>query len=1049
MVQLEGDTVPKVDTTIRKYSPYLLDAFDKGRHIPVHEAFKLIASQKDPNLDVNCLREAHDSDEIAVYKFGRRKFFDRRDIGRIYHREQKKQGLTIERCFSTEGEDSFDSFGEWERRDLRIKKKSGEVIFEMKNAEFPKSWTDQQAKIVAQKYFLVPNRKTWKDKIEKKLGVDHEDSLKHLITRVSNFSAQKGWELGYFATEKDRNIFRDELIFLQTHRMAAFNSPVYFNVGIYQEYGIGGTPSITFIRNPETGEVSKVRGGCYIHPVTHACFIRGAKDNLVDILEQITDEGAIFSHGSGCGSNIGALREKGSLLSGGGKPSGPMSFMKVFDTAAGAIKSGGKSRRAARMQTMDQNHPDIEEFVDAKIIEDKKALNLMKKGYSGGMDGDAYTTVAFQNTNLSVRVDDHFFKQVEKEGKIELISVNRRIVVGKISAKKLLQKISFGSWRIGDPGLQYKTTIEQDNTCPLSGTINASNPCGEYLYQDDSSCNLASINLLAFTDLEGNFDYESYSRANRLMVIAQDIANSAGSYPVEQIARDSPEFRTVGLGFTNLGATLMRKGLAYDSEKGRAFAAATSAIMTADAYETSTELAEHLGTFTHFELNRGPMLKVIRRHRKNLEEITWDNLDGEIKERARSSWSRVIENGEKSGFRNSQASVQAPTGTISYLMGCDTTGVESAYELIIKKNLAGGGEITLVNREIPNALKNLGYGKEESEKVQEYIKNHNSVIGCPEIKPGHRDIFATAKGDAKGEGAIPFESHIKMVAAIQPFISGGISKTMNLPEQATVKQIYDGFILGHKLGLKGLTVFRDNSKPATAMGAQRVYKELERGEKKDLPSSRPACEFELEVMHNKKRHPFHILVSEYEDGTPGQITFLAYKSGQAIGELLKSSGVSASKSLKRGVRLEDIVEPWIDQEIKPYGMVYGHKHVHYCKSLLDVAARIILLEYKGRKDLADDPEAVDITELQGFKNRALRAYDRQKVDVWNFNEVMKDAEYGGFVEAEEGILLPQLMVKREDLSPCPNCEEISLKRTSSNCYTCISGCGYSQGGCAE
>jgi ribonucleoside-diphosphate reductase alpha chain len=1045
---VEADTVAKVTHIPRKYSPYTLDAFDKGRHISVTDAYKLITAQKDSRLDVKYLKQAKDANEIAVYKFGRKNYFDRLDMGRVYHKEKKGRGLTIERCFSTEGVDSFDSLGKWGRRDLRIDGKDGEVIFNMKNAEFPESWTKQQAKIVAQKYFLVPNRKTWKEKLKKKIGVDHEDSLKHLITRVSNFFAEEGWKLGYFATRKDRDIFRDELKFLQTHRMAAFNSPVYFNAGIYQEYGIEGAPSITYTRDPKTGEVNKVTQGCYVHPVTHACFIRGSKDNLVDILKQITDEGAVFGHGSGVGSNIGALREKGSILGGGGKPSGPLSFMEVFDAAAGAIKSGGKSRRAARMQTMDCDHPDIEDFAECKVREDKKALILMENGYSGGMDGEAYTTVSFQNTNLSVRLDDNFFRRLKRREKIDLISVNKGTVVGQISAEKLLKKISFGSWRIGDPGVQYKDRIELDNTCPLSGRINSSNPCGEYLYLDDSSCNLASANLLAFTDLKGKFDYESYSRANRIMVIAQDIANSAGSYPVENIARQSPELRTVGLGFTNLGATLMRKGIAYDSDKGRAFAAATSAIMTANAYETSAELAEHLGTFTHFELNRKPMLDVLKRHQKNLEAVMWEELNDESRDIANSSWSKVIEDGGKSGFRNAQATVQAPTGTISYLLGCDTTGVESAFELIIHKTLAGGGEVTLVNREIPNALKNLGYSEEDNKKIQEYIKNNNSVLGCPDMRPEHRNIFATAKGNAYGKGAIPFESHIKMVAAIQPFISGGISKTMNLPEQATVKQIYDGFILGHELGLKGLTAFRDNGKPITAMGAQRTFKKFGRGEKEDLLSSRPAHEFELEIIHNKRRHPVHVLVSEYENGRPGQITFLAYKSGKSIGELLEISGVSASKALKRGLSLEDVVEPWIDQEIKPNGLVFGHKHVHHCKSILDAAARIILLEYKGRKDLADDPEAVDLTELQGFKNGAFRFYDRKKVDAWDFKAVMKDHEYGGFAKPEEGTILPQEVVKRKDLARCPNCEEISLRRISSNCFSC-SSCGHNIGGCTE
>ncbi|MFA5174393.1 MAG: adenosylcobalamin-dependent ribonucleoside-diphosphate reductase [Candidatus Pacearchaeota archaeon] len=1048
-VLVAGDELPKTSLKAKKYSPFPLDSYDVQRHIPLEKAYSLVKDQNNSNLNPEFINQSIQGGDLAVYNFNGHEYVDRLDIGRVYHSPKESRGVKVQRFFSREGEDVFESFGRYAPRDLAIKSKSGKNIFEMKGALFPEQWTDEEARIVAQKYFFRPNREEWKEKIKAKIGKTEENSPKDLINRVSNFFADKGWELGYFASEQDRENFREELKFLQAHRMAAFNSPVYFNVGIYNEYGIEGPPAISFVKDPITGEVRADKGGCYVNPVGHACFIRAARDNLVSILQQTVDEGSIFSHGSGCGGDIGALREKDSSLGGGGKPSGPRSFMDIFDKAAGIIKSGGKSRRAARMQTMYCTHPDIEEFVIAKVGEDKKALTLIKNGYESGMDGEAYRTVAFQNTNLSVRVTKEFFEAIKTGKKIPLISVNRGIETEQISPELLLQKIAFGAWRIGDPGLQYDGVIQDYHTCPLSGRINSSNPCGEYIFVDDSSCNLASTNLLAFTDKKGKFDANSFSRANRIIAIAQDIMNRIGAYPVRDIAVISPEFATIGLGYANLGAALMRKGLAYDSDEGRAFASSVTALMTGTAYETSTELAENLGTFVHFELNKNPMLNVIKKHKKNLEDIAWKHVDEDVKKSIYSTWTRLEDRGEKFGFRNAQVSVIAPTGTISYIMGCDTTGCESAYELITRKFLAGGGELTLVNKEVPNALENLGYSPEEVELIQSHIIQNNSVVGCPDIKPEHRKIFATARVDQNQSGSIPFEGHIKMVAAIQPYVSGGISKTMNLPEHATVKNIYDGFMLGYQLGLKGLTAFRDNSKPISALGDQRSFKELKRGEKEDLPASRAAHEFELTIANNGgEPQPFHMIVSEYQNGKPGQITFLAYKGGSSLGSLLKTSGIVVSKSLKRGVFLDDMVEGWIGEEFRPNGMVWGHKHVHNCKSPLDLAAKILLIEYMGRTELADDPSAVDLTTLRGFKNGALRAYEREKIDDWNFNQVMKDAELGGFVESTSKITLAKKGdEKSRETIRCPSCEGNTLRRISSNCYECP--CGHKIGGCTS
>jgi len=1035
-----------------KYSPFPLDSYDKGRHIPLNYARELIISQQDSNLNVNSLDSAIESNELVTYSFSGDLYLDRLDIGRVFHTKKEGKGLTIEKYFSKNIDDVFESFGEYKPRDLELKGVNGNIIFEMENAMFPESWTDQHAKIVAQKYCFRPNKPEWKEKLKNKLGIEEENSPKHLITRVSNFFADEGWKLGYFSTEEDRENFRSDLMFLQAHRMAAFNSPVYFNVGLFSEYGIEGAPAISFTRDSETGEVKKVTKGCYINPVTHACFIRAAKDNLVSILNQGSDEGNIFGHGSGVGGNIGALREKGSNLSGGGKPSGPLSFMKWFDCGAGIIKSGGKSRRAARMQTMDSSHPDIKNFITSKINEDKKALVLMENGYSSGMDGEAYTTVAFQNTNLSVRLDDQFFEALKKtkNGRINLISVNTGEVVGQAPADDLLKRISFGAWRIGDPGVQYKSKIQEYNTCPLSGSINSSNPCGEYMFLDDTSCNLASTNLLSFTNLKGDFDVKSFTKANRIIAIAQDIANNVASYPVKDIARISPEFATIGLGFTNLGSTLMRKGVAYDSEEGRAFTSAISAIMGANANETSAELAEHLGTFTHFELNRKPMLNVIKKHRKNLENIAWEHADKNLKDSAFKCWSKVEKAGEEFGFRNAQTTVLAPTGTISYLMGCWTTGIEGAYELIATKFLAGGGEITLINEEVPNALNNLGYNLEQKEKIQKYLTENKTLVDCPDLMPEHRNIFATAKGDINGQGAIPFNSHIKMVGAAQPFISGGISKTMNLPEQANVKQIYDGLVLGHELGLKGLTIFRDNSKPITAMGNQKDFLRLKRGEKQKLEDIAKARDFKIQVSDPSTNHitKLHVMVTEFPNGKPGQFGFFAYEPGSSLGALLTQSGISATTLLKGGLDLEDALRGWIGGEYSPKGSVWTNPHIKNCKSVLDAAAKIILLQYKGVTEFAVEPDKVDITNLRGFENGAFRAYNREKIDDWNFKHVIKDHEYGGFVKSKGDLFtLQERKIERKDLLVCRNCGKMTLRRISSNCFECNS-CGNKIGGCS-
>lgn len=1036
------------------YSRTLIRDYDRVRHIPLSEAYSLIQSQEDPNLLLDKIKEAVEAEEIHVYNFDGNEYLDRLDIGRVYSRKiQDKSGLTIERYFSKQGKDPLEE--DYEVKDIKITDVEGNIIYET-HAEFPKSWDNVSAQIVAQKYFLAPIKEEWKKKLQEKIGTNKEDSIKHLITRVSNFFTDKGFELGYFSTLKDRDNFRDELMALQIQRKIAFNSPVQFNAGIYNEYGIKGSNNVNWIRDPETGELSRLRDSEYVSPLCHACFIKGPKDDLESILIQTIDEGSIFSAGAGIGQNIGDLREAGAPLSGGGKASGAMSFLKILDDGAGTIKSGGKSRRAARMTMMDQNHPDIINFIRAKVIEDTKALTLMKAGYEPGMDGEAYTTVTLQNTNLTVRLDDEFFDKLKNNGKIELISVKSGEVVGEVLAERMMKELAFGAWRVGDPAVMYTSLIDKMHTVPNSGRQRATNPCGEYMFLNDTSCNLASGNLVNFSDEKGNFKVEEFKRANRIMAIAQDIANDVASYPVRDIAEISPEFRTIGTGFAGLGSLLMRKGLPYDSEEARELAGAIAAVMTGAIYETSIEMAEKLGTFTHFEFNKRPMLEVMKKHRESLDDILWEKVsDPELKSAAYESWNNVSLRGMKFGFRNAQATVIAPTGTISYLMGTqDSTGIEPPISLIIGKDLAGGGRLEITKNEIPNALSNLGYSEQNIEEITNYITEEvghgvrrNTVIGAPHLNPDHYDIFSTSFGNHLEEGSINIEGHVKMMGAVQPFISGGISKTNNFPESATVKNVYDTFMLGHELGtLKGITVFRNNSKPISAVNfLGKNWKENKRGETEDLPGTRLCLETEVEIGGV----PLHIIASEYEDGRPGQIVFLSYKSGSALEALYKNAGIGVSTSLKDGTHLKRWIKKWKGQSFEPQGIVKGHPYIKMTSSPLDFAARFLELEYLGRVEAANDPKSVDIEKLRGFTNGAFFYYVREGIDDWDVDQVLKDSLLGGFIEPDASLLALLNKEKKQEIDNSKgvvcSCGNI-MEQYSANCYKC-NICGNDIGGC--
>ena len=1040
----------------KKYSPRELFSYNAERHILLNDAYNLIESQQDSYLSKGKLEDSINNDEIKIYEFKGEKYLDRLDIGKVYHKPlEKKEGLTINRFFTKKGEDPLNSV-EYQNFNLSIKDyETDKEVFHMDNVEVPVWMNEVSASIIAHRYFFNPDDEKWQAQLKEVIGLEHENSLKHLNKRVTDFFVEEGDKLDYFNTEEDKKAFRDELLYLQINGMGAFNSPVQFNAGLYNTYGITGSSALNYWTDYETGELKRIRNGEYIHPQLHACFIKGPNDDLESILSHGVHEGAIFASGSGIGQNIGVLREEGALLSGGGKASGPKSFTIYYDKGAGTIKSGGKTRRAARMTTMRQNHGDIKEFVEMKVKEDRKALTLIENGYSSGMDGEAYNTVALQNTNFSVMLDNDFFKALENGEKIDLIGIKDKKIKGQISANELLKKISFGSWRIGDPAVLYDSNIQEMHTSKNSGRINSPNPCGEFNNINDTSCNLLALRLTAFWDkVKGVFDVKKYKYAVKIAAIAQDIANRAASYPVPDIASISPEFGAIGQGYADIGSLLMQQGIPYDSNKGRSLAGAISALMTGTVYETSIKLAKAMGTVEHEEFNKKPMIEVMKKHEKSLDDILWKDVgDENLKEGAYQSWKNVIEQGKKYGFRNSQVTVLAPTGTTSFLMGCNTNGVEPAISLNIKKNLAGGGHVMIANEDVYIALENLSYTKEQIEDISKFIGKNRTIINAPHINPEHYKIFDTAQG-VKGKGSINLEGHMKMMGAIQPFISGAISKTNNLPEKAKVKQFYDAYILGNKLKLKGIAFFRDDSKPISALGDSKDHRKLKRGEKEELPHSGDGFRQEVKI----DGAPFLINIGEYIDGRPGEIVINSYTSDSTLGAMLRLAGIGASSALKRGSSLENALKGWIGHGFEPRGFVtietpegkiIPHPHIKQTSSPLDFVGRLALLHYKGEKEFATEPDKVNIKDLRGFTHGAFRVYQRMKVDEWNIEDVLKDPETGGFVEDSETNFSEKETNDNgkgnSNGKMCGSCGHI-MYQSGPNCYECKT-CGDKVGGC--
>ncbi len=838
------------------------------------------------------------------------------------------KGLKVARNFSTAGVHPFDEI-EWEKRQAKIAGDKGEVIFEQNNIEVPVSWSQLATKVVVSKYFYG----------DIDLG-EREFSIKQLVHRVARAIADRGMKDGYFATDEDCENFYNELSWLCVNQYGAFNSPVWFNVGLYDVYGIEGSKH-NFYWDDKAGHSVEAENG-YQYPQASACFIQSVEDSMEDIMRLAKSEAMLFKHGSGTGTDLSTLRSSREKLSGGGNPSGPLSFMRVFDQIAGVIKSGGKTRRAAKMQSLMINHPDIKDFITCKTEEEKKAWALIDQGYGGEMNSEAYDSVMFQNANLSIRVTDDFMNAVEKDGKWTTTAVTTGKDVDEYSARELMDLIAEGTRICGDPGLQYHTTINKWHTCPNSGPINASNPCSEYMFVNDAACNLASLNLIKFRNDDGTFDIDNFKKAIRIYIIAQEILVDNGSYPEQRISDNSHKFRPLGLGYANLGSLMMSLSLPYDSDQARTWAASITAIMTGTAYAATAEIASFKGAFDGYEENKEAMLSVIGMHREHANNIPAVHCPEYMLHAAKDAWEEAFDSGSKHGFRNAQATVLAPTGTIGFMMDCDTTGVEPDIALVKYKLLAGGGMLKIVNRTVAMALENLGYSAEEIKEICDTIDRDDTIETAKMLREEHLPIFDCAFKPVNGKRHIHYLAHLKMMAAVQPFISGAISKTINMPKESTAEEIFSAYMEGWNLGLKAVAIYRDGSKRMQPVNVEKQdgKKKSKKAATEEVPPARPYRRRLSETRHSLTHkfsvagHEGYLTVGLYEDGQPGELFITMAKEGSTVGGLMDVVGTCTSMSLQYGVPLITLVDKFRHARFEPAGMT-SNKNIPFAKSIID------------------------------------------------------------------------------------------------------------------
>lgn len=925
--------------------------------------------------------------------------------------------LGLGRLFTPPKSKAYDQL-KWVKQDSLLKNPStGKAVFEQKGVEFPDGWSLNAINIVAQKYFTgTPGTK------------DREASLKTLIDRVVDTVTRQGMQEGYFETEAEAEDFREELKFVLATQRAAFNSPVWFNIGAADRA-----------------------------QQASACFILGIDDTMESILNWYKEEGMIFKGGSGSGVNLSPIRSSFERLGkSAGTASGPLSFMRGADASAGAIKSGGKTRRAAKMVILNVEHPDVQEFIWSKAIEERKARVLQQAGFDMTLDGKDIFSVQYQNANNSVRVTDEFMEAVEKDEDWNLVSVTTGEVVKTVKARKLFREIAQAAWECADPGMQFDTTINKWHTAPKAGRINASNPCSEYMHLDNSACNLASINLLKYLKEDNTFDVEAFKHTVELVFTAQEILVGYSAYPTENITKNAKAYRELGLGYANLGALLMAQGLPYDSDEGRAQAAAITALMTGHAYATSAKMAERVGPFAGYRKDREGMLNVLRMHRAEVSKIDASLVEENLLSAAASAWDEAVELGELYGVRNSQASVLAPTGTIGFMMGCDTTGIEPDFSLIKYKDMVGGGSMVIVNQTVPRALKNLGYTPAQIDDIVAHIHDKSTITGAPHLKPEHADVFACAVGD----NAIHYLGHVKMMAAVQPFISGAISKTVNMPEDVTVEDVEQLHIDAWKMGIKAIAIYRDNCKVAQPLSSSK-----KESDKKDelaaATAATPATVAEAvndkiivkgavrRVMPRRRRSTTYkfriadlkgfVTVGEYEDGTPGELFVSVSKQGSTLRGLMDALSISVSHGLQYGVPLKAFVRAMMSTSYAPSGIT-DDPEVRTASSITDYIARRLALDYLS----FDDRLELGLASLEDMPDEQTSLLtDDQSVD----GQLVEASEQAVREEPKSAqattVHAPAPTQKAESTAPmCYSCGNQTQRAGS--CYVCVS-CGSTTG----
>jgi ribonucleoside-diphosphate reductase alpha chain len=1009
-------------------------------------------------------------------------------------KSETKKSLRVERVFSDTKVKPFDQI-EWDKRTAEITDDAGKVIFKQENVEVPKSWSVLATKVVVSKYFYGEQNTS-----------ERETSVCQLIHRITRTIADWGIADGYFS-KADGEIFYEELTWLCLNQYGAFNSPVWFNVGLYHEYGVGKNSSKgNWFFNRKTKEAERAKTQ-YEYPQGSACFIQSVKDDMESIMHLAYSEAMLFKYGSGTGTDLTPIRSSREKLSGGGRPSGPMSFLKVYDQVANVVKSGGKTRRAAKMNTLRDWHGDIEEFIDAKQKEEKKAWALIEQGYDGSYNGDAYGSVMYQNENLSVRASDEFFEAAlaGKEWWTRTVTGNKPLQ--KKDASKLLDKIAEGTHICGDPGIQYDGAIQKWHTCKGTEPIHSTNPCSEYVFINNTACNLASLNLMKFKREDGKFDIERFKAAVRIFITAQEILVDNASYPTKDIAENSHIFRTLGLGFANLGSLCMSYGLPYDSDEGRALAGAITAIMTGHAYEQSAEIAANIGAFPGYrdarcagvektvaKDNVESMLGVIQLHRDAVEEIQPSAEFNYLKDEARKTWDGALAKGRQHGYRNAQVTVLAPTGTIAFLMDCDTTGVEPDIALVKYKLLAGGGMLKIVNRGVPDALRRLGYDAATVTRIIAHIEKHDTIedVDCSgesvtaadqrrsqsdatiksSLKPEHLPVFDCAFKPHQGQRSIGYLAHLKMMAAAQPFISGAISKTVNMPKECTVAEIRDTYVQAWKMGLKCVAIYRDGSKRSQPLNTKKTneggdksssadsatlasrIKELEaevaqlqaesgKPLRRRLPDTRTAVTHKFDIAG----HEGYLTVGLFDDGTPGELFITMAKEGSTIGGLMDSIGTLTSLAWQYGVPLEALARKFAHQRFEPSGFT-KNPEIRNASSITDYVFRWMALQFvPGYRESLNVVRTQPDLAMPGLAEEIKKNVNRPVPGLLPMSddtdaELVKPGNGNGHSHERRAVTLTSMITNQQDAPTCPNCGHVAVRNGA--CYKCLN-CGESLG----